>query len=211
MNRKKWFVDLCLLFVKLTGAIPALLFLKPRVIREHKGALPRPCIVVPNHKSLMDFVLYLMVFPFRSIRFLMAEVLFNKGKFFGGFLRAIGGIRVDRDSREFSFVADSLEVLEKGGTVGVFPEGRLPIQGKPFPFTPSTAFIALRAPEVPIVPVYTNGNYGLLKRAGVVIGKPLILAEYMQEGLSEQEQLKHLTEVLRQKVYDLATKLEKEK
>lgn len=211
MNRKKWFVDLCLLFVKLTGIIPALLFLKPRKIRVHKGKLPRPCILVSNHKSLMDFVLYLIVFPLRTIRFLMAEVLFNKGKFFGGFLRAIGGIRVDRDSKEFSFVADSLEVLEKGGTVGIFPEGRLPIQGKPFPFTPSTAFIALRAPEVPIVPVYTDGNYGLFKRAGLVVGDPIYLADYMQEGLTEQEQLQHLTQVLRDQVYGLATKLQKEK
>ena len=88
-------------------------------------------------------------------------------------------------------MADSIEVLEKGGTVGVFPEGRLPIQGKPFPFTASTAFIALRVPEVPIVPVYTDGRYGFTKRAGVVVGKPLYLADYMQEGLTEQEQLQH--------------------
>ena len=40
----------------------------------------------------------------------------------------------------FDFVSHSIEVLDQGGTVGVFPEGRLPIGGKPFPFTVSTAF-----------------------------------------------------------------------
>ena len=210
MNRKNWLVRLMVGFVKLTGMIPALLFLKPRVIRTAaKKRLPAPCILVSNHKSLMDFVLYLMVFPFRTVRFLMAEVLFNKGKLFGWFLGAIGGIRVNRDSKEFGFVADSVEVLEKGGTVGIFPEGRLPIGGKPWPFTVSTAFIATRVPEVPIVPVYTDGNYGLFKRVTVVVGEPIYLTQYQQAGLSEQAQLEHLTSILAQAVYALKEQTEK--
>lgn len=212
MNKKKWAVDLFLLFVKITGLFPALLLFKPRVTWVgNNRKLPATCILVSNHRSLMDFALYLLVFPFRTIRFLMAEVLFNKSKLFAWFLRAMGGIRVDRDSFQFGFVADSIQVLEKGGTLGVFPEGRLPIGGRPFPFTPSTAFIATKVPQVPIVPVYTDGNYGLLKRAGVVIGEPIYLADFMQEGLTESEQLKHLTEVLEQKVRGLGEYIKKGK
>ena len=205
MNRNKWIVNLGLGFVKLTGLLPAWLFLKPRVrcVAGARRRLPKPCILVSNHKSLLDFVLYLIIFPLRTVRFLMAEVLFNKSKLFGWFLGAIGGIRVDRDAFDFGFVADAIEVLDQGGTVGIFPEGRLPIGGKPWPFTVSTAFIATRAPDVPIVPIYTDGNYGLLKRANVVIGEPMFLADYRREGLDEQEQLKHLTAVLEQKVYAL--------
>lgn len=204
MNRKKWFVNLFVGFVKLTGIIPAWLFLKPRVrcVGQAKRCLPSPCIVVSNHRSLLDFVLYLLVFPFRTIRFLMAEVLFNKSPLFAWFLRAIGGIRVDRDAKAFDFVGDAIEVLDNGGTLGVFPEGRLPVGGKPFPFTVSAAFIATHA-DAPIVPVYTDGNYGPLKRAGVVIGEPFYLSDHIQEGLSEQEQLRHLTAVLEQTVYAL--------
>ena len=205
MNRKKWMVNLVLGFVKLTGILPALLFLKPRIKRvgNAKRRLPAPCILVSNHKSLLDFVLYLMIFPFRTIRFLMAEVLFNKSKLFGWFLGAIGGIRVDRDTFDFGFVADAIEVLDRGGTVGIFPEGRLPIGGKPWPFTVSTAFIAMGAPDVPIVPIYTDGNYGLFKRTTVVIGEPMFLADFRQEGLDDQAQLEHLTKVLEQTVYAL--------
>ena len=208
MNRNKWIVRLCLGFVKLTGVLPVLLYLKPRV-RLTPGAkrrLPKNCILVSNHIRLMDFALYTMVFPSRTIRFLIAEVMFNKGRLFGWFLGAIGGIKVDRDSKSFDFVAHSLDVLDQGGAIGVFPQGRLPVKGQQFPFTTSTAFIAMRT-DAPIVPVYTDGNYGLFKRTGVVIGEPFYLQDFAKDGLSEKEQLAHLTNVLEEKVYALKEEL----
>ena len=209
MNRKKWIVRACLGFVKLTGLLPALLFLKPRVILQ-KGAkrrLPNPGILVSNHKSLMDFVLYLLIFPFQTIRFLMAEVLFQKGKVFASFLYAIGGIKVDRDGKDFGFVSDSIEVLDGGGILGIFPEGRLPIGGKPWPFTASTAYIATHA-DAPIIPIYTDGNYGFFRRANVVIGAPFDIKELCRTDEPEQEQLQRLTDLLQKKVYDLKAELE---
>ena len=212
MHKNKLAVNLVLGFVKLTGIIPALIFLKPRV-RLEKGAkrsLAYPSIMVSNHQSLLDFVLYLVIFPFQTIRFLMAEVLFNKGKLFAKFLSLIGGIRVDRDAFDFGFVSDCIEVLDKGGILGVFPQGRLPVGGKPFPFTVSTAFIAKNA-NAPIVPVYTDGNYGIFKRANVVIGKPFYITDYVKEGESEEESLKRLTAILEEKVYALKDEIEKRK
>lgn len=204
MNKNKWIVRFCLGFVKLTGLLPAWLFLKPR-IRLAPGAnrkLPKSCILVSNHISLMDFVLYLVVFPFRTIRFLVAEVLYNKGKLFAGFLKNIGSIRVDRDAKTFDFIGYSLDVLDDNGTLGIFPQGRLPLKGQQFPFTASTAFIALRT-DKPIVPIYTDGNYGLFKRANVVIGAPLYLQEHCKEGLSEKDQLAYLTSYLEDTVFAL--------
>ena len=208
MLKKKWLIILCHVFTKITGILPALLFFKPRVRRQGKARrrLPKNCILVSNHRSLMDFVLYLVVFPLRTIRFLAAEVLFSKNPFLTGLLYSLGCIKVDRDGKTFDFVSHSIEVLEKGGTLGVFPEGRLPIGGKPFPFTVSTAFIATHTDAV-IVPVYTDGRYGILKRAGVVIGEPFYPADHCREGLSEDEQLKHLTAVLQEKVYALQNEL----
>ena len=208
MLKKKWFIILFHAFAKVTGLLPVLLLFKPRVRLQGnaKRHLPKNCIVVSNHRSLLDFMLYLLVFPFRPIRFLTAEVLFSWTPFLSALLYALGCIRVDRDGKTFEFVSHSLEALEKGDTVGVFPEGRLPVDGKPFPFTVSTAFIAMHS-NAPVVPVYTDGRYGILKRAGVVIGEPISLSDYCKEGLSEDEQLKHLTEILRQKVYGLAEHL----
>lgn len=203
MIKKSWLVHVCLGFVKVTGYIPAWLFFKPKVHLAEGASrrLPKGCILVSNHQSLLDFVLYLIVFPFRSIRFLMAEVLFGKNPVLRTFLYCIGGIRVDRDGKNFSFISDSLEVLDQGGNVGIFPQGRLPVGEKPFPFTPSTAFIALHA-DKPIVPVYTDGGYGLFKRSQVVIGAPMVLNEYFPE-LQDKQRLRALTEMLQKTVYDL--------
>lgn len=208
MNKHKWLVNLCLGFVKLTGALPAWLLFKPRV-HLSPGAtrrLPKPAILICNHISLLDFVLCTLVFPLRTIRFLIAEVMFDRNGFMKVFLGAIGGIRVDRDAKSFDFVSDALSVLDTGGTVGIFPQGRLPVKGCRFPFTVSTAFIAMHT-DAPIVPVYTDGNYGIKKRANLVIGAPICLRDYCKEDLGEQEQLAHLTKVLEQKVFALEEEL----
>ena len=122
------------------------------------------------------------------------------------FLKLIGGIRVDRDAKSFEFVSHALEVLDKGGIIGVFPQARLPVKGMVFPFTVSTAFIATHS-DAPIIPVYTDGNYGITKRTGVVIGAPICLNDYAQDGLTEQEQMAHLTKVLEEKVFVLKEEL----
>lgn len=210
MNKNKWLVNFCLGFVKLTGLLPAWLFLKPRVYLAPgaKRTLPKPCILVSNHISLLDFVLCLLVFPFRTVRFLIAEVLYNRNPFLKVFLNLIGGIRVEREAKSFDFVSHALSVLDDGGTVGVFPQARLPLKGQKFPFTVSTAFIAMHT-DAPIVPVYTDGNYGFFKRASLVIGPEIYLKDYCREGLSEQEQLQHLTQLLEEKVFSLKEEIKK--
>ena len=208
MAYPKQYVNIATGLAKLTGYVPGWLFFKPRVALAPgaKRRLPKNCILVSNHRSLLDFPVYLLVFPFRTVRFLTAEVLFNKNKFMSFLLYSLGCIRVDREGKAFGFVSEALEVLDTKQTLGVFPEGRLPVGGKPFPFTVSTAFIATHADSL-IVPVYTDGNYGLLKRCNVVIGEAFDLKEYCKEGLSEQQQLEQLTQLLRQKVYDLADEI----
>lgn len=201
--KNKWFINFFLAVTKITGLLPALLFFKPKIYKEQGFSnLPKSCILVSNHKSLLDFVLYLLVFPFKTIHFLMAEVLYNKSKFFSFLLNSWGGIKVEREDRDFSFVSESLEVLDNGGRIGVFPEGRLPINGKPWPFTTSTAFIAMRT-DAPIIPIYTFGNYSLFKRAKVCIGKPIYIADHLDSKLNSQEQLSALTKMLEEKVYAL--------
>ena len=208
MNRNKWLVKLFLGFVKFTGLPGAWLLLKPkvRVAAGAKRRLPKNCILVCNHISLMDFVLLTLCFPARTIRFLVAEVLYNRAKLLAIFLNLIGSIRVERDIKDFGFVSNALEHLDDGGILGVFPQGRLPLKGQKFPFTVSTAFIAMHT-DAPIVPVYTDGNYGLFKRAGLVIGPEIYLKDFCQEGLDEQAQLAHLTKILEEKVFALKEEL----
>lgn len=199
-------------FVKLTGLLPAWLYLKPAVYYA-PGApkkLPKPSILMSNHQSLMDFVLYLCVFPFHSIRFLMAEVLFRKGPAFAWFLFKLGGIYVDRDIYDFGFVGTALETLDAGGIVGVFPQGRLPVKGMTIPFKPSVTYIALHT-DSPIIPVYTDGVYHPFKRARVMVGAPIYLRELCPQEAPDPEKLQALTTYLEQQVAALGVLLEQRK
>ena len=210
MNTNKWLVRFCLGFVKVTGALPAWLFFMPRVHLAvgAKRQLPKPCILISNHISLLDFVLYLLVFPFRTIRFLIAEVLYNRSKLLATFLNLIGGIRVDRVSKSFDFVPRALQILDEKGAVGIFPQSRLPVNGQRFPFTVSTAVIALHH-NAPVVPVYTDGNYGIFKRTNVVIGAPVLVQELCDASLSEQENILRITKILEEKVFELEKEIKK--
>lgn len=211
MKEEKSFSRLFLGFVKVTGFLPGLLLFKPKVRYVNKKVqskkLARPCIFMSNHKSLMDFALYLITFPFVSIRFLMAEVLYNKGKLFSKFLYLLGGIKVDRDAYNFDFIDKSVDCLNNNQVVGIFPEGRLPIDGKMSPFRPSIVLITLRA-NVPVVPVYTDGNYGITKRAHVTIGEPINLTDYLTEkGVPvdkiSKEEISRLNDILKDKILEL--------
>ncbi|MBR2476680.1 MAG: 1-acyl-sn-glycerol-3-phosphate acyltransferase [Clostridia bacterium] len=199
-------------FVKLTGVLPAYLFLKPKVYKVNKSSkrfLPKKAILMSNHVSLLDFVLYVLIFLWRNIYFLIAEVMFNKGKLFAWFLYKIGGIFVDRNACNFSFVEESLDVLENNGVVGIFPQGRLPVNGKPFPYKPGIVLVALRT-DAPIVPVYTDGNYGLFKRTHVIIGEEIYLKDYINhDGEVTNEEIASLTKMLEEKNYALKEELEK--
>lgn len=216
MKEENSFSRLFLGFVKVTGILPGLLLFKPKfhyINKEKQGhKIPHPCIFMSNHKSLMDFVLYLVAFPFVSIRFLMAEVLYNKGKIFAKFLYLLGGIKVDRDAYNFDFIDKSVDCLNKGQIVGIFPEGRLPINGQMSPFRPSTVIIALHS-GVPIIPVYTDGRYAINKRANIVVGEPINLYDYLENkdvpvDQISKEEINRLNDILKDKILELKDFLE---
>ncbi len=197
-------------FMKVTSYIPALIFYKPKVMYEDKSAKKakktKPYILVSNHTSLLDFPLYLLVFFTNNIRFLMAEVLFRKNKVLTWLLYRIGGIFVDRDSVNFSFMGEALQTLDNKKCVGIFPQGRLPINGKPFPFKPSAVFIAMHS-DAPILPVYTDGNYNLFKRTHVMIGKPIYVDELMPKNVEKKEAIAIATQELEKRIYGLGEQL----
>ena len=133
----------------------------------------------------------------------MAELLFKKQPL-GLFLKCMGGICVDRNAHDFSFIARSKAVLDKGGVVGIFPEGRLPLKGeeRPLEFKPGAAWLALES-GAPIVPVYTDGAYFSKKRANVIIGTPIYAAELIDSSLSEKENIARVSSELRRHIIEL--------
>jgi 1-acyl-sn-glycerol-3-phosphate acyltransferase len=199
-------------FVKFTGFPVAIFYMRPKIYymdqKKKHYKLPKPCIVMSNHTSLWDHPFYMRVFLFRTIHWLMGEVLFQKSKFFSWFLYSMGGIYVDREAHNFNCIRDALKLLEKGKTVGVFPQGRLPVNGVPFPFMPGIAMLATRT-DAPIVPVYTDGNYGMFKRVHVIIGEEIYIKDYMKTKKPSGEEIRRLTKILEEKNNELKAELER--
>lgn len=194
-------------FVKITAWPVQWLCFRTKISYEDKALQGRRikggAIIISNHTSVFDYAVYLFVFFSRTLRFQMAEVLFKK-KLLGLFLKCMGGIFVDRDSHDLGFIARSQEVLDRGGVVGVFPEGRLPRAGeeRPLPFKSGAAFLALSS-GAPVIPVYTNGSYFSKKRARVVIGRPVFAEDLVPRDLSDREKIDLLSGALRERVKEL--------
>ena len=198
-------------FVKITGWLPAFLILRMKVSYDNKKVQRRhikgKAILVSNHTSVYDYACFLYLFFFRTLRYQMAEVLYKK-KLLALFLKCMGGIYVNRDSMDFSFIDKSKKILDKGGVVGVFPESRLPKEGetRPLPFKESAVLLALES-DTPIIPIYTKGNYFSWSRTRVIIGTPINVREYYDIKKTKKENIESITNLLRDKVIELGNKL----
>lgn len=196
-------------FTKITAWPVQKLCFRTRIRYEDKAAQGRgirgPAIIISNHKSVYDYAVYLFVFPRRTLRFQMAEVLFERRPL-GTFLRMLGGIRLDRNSHDFGFMIESERILNHGGVVGIFPEGRLHKEDEdpavPLEFKPGAAYLAL-ATGVPVIPVVTNGQYFGKKRAEVLIGKPMCAADFADDNASDRDNIRAVNDAMREKIIAL--------
>lgn len=202
-------------FVKVTGWLVQKIVFRTKIYYEDKKVQSRKikgaAIIASNHTSVWDYCIFVFVFLFRTLRYQMAEVLFKK-KVLGLFLKLMGGIYVNRDTHDFSFIDKSNDLLNKGWVVGCFPESRLPLpnEERPLEFKVSTIYLALQS-GVEIIPLYTNGVYFKKARARVMIGTPFNARDYVDDSLSEKENVERITKLLRERITQLGKKLDEEK
>ena len=201
-------------FVKITGWLPWTIACRTKVYYQNKRVQSRKikgkAIIISNHRSVYDFAMMLFLFPCRTLRCMIAEVMFRKNPLFSFFLKSLGGSEVDRESHDFSFVQKGYDILQKNGVVEIYPESRLPEKGEqtPLPFKPSTAYMALLS-QAPVIPVFTNGCYFKKKRNKVLIGTPVNVWEWYDETLSEKVNLENITNRLRDTVIELQNEFER--
>lgn len=198
--------------VKITGWLPQKLIFRTKVYYEDKSVQSRrikgKAILASNHTSLLDYAVIMFLFPLRTFRCLAAEVLYTKGILMRLLLGALGMIRVDRDTNDFSFIDRSRRILDKNGVIEIYPEARLPLpnETRPLPFKPSAVYLALET-DTPIIPVYSTGKLFSMERNRVIIGKPLYLRDFLDEQQSHAENIQELTQLLRGKIIELEQQL----
>ena len=199
-------------FVKITGWPIQWLCFHKKIYYEDKTAQSRrikgKAILITNHLSVYDYPLAMFVFFTRTLRFQMSELVMKKPGL-GLLLRMLGGIYVDRNAHDYGFITKSQKILEKGGLVGICPEGRLPKEGeeKPLPFQEGAAYLALTTDTV-IIPMVTDGSYfNFKKRARVIIGTPIHPSDIADPALNEKENIQKLNRHMREKIINLGKEL----
>lgn len=194
--------------IKLTGWLAWALLVRWRIDYEDRSVQRRrirgAAIVVPNHTTVMDVAAMLFLFPFRTLRCVVAELMYEKNFFMSFMLRAMGTVKVDRNTHDFDFIGKCKRILDRGGVVEIYPESRLPRVGEetPLEFKPSAIYLALES-GAPIIPVYTSGEYFSGGRNRVVIGKPIDARALYDESLGEQENIAVITAHVRGKIIEL--------
>ena len=208
-------IAFCSWLIKIVNYIPQLIVFRTKVYYQDKNIQSRrikgSAIVISNHITVMDFAVMMFVFFSRTMRCLIAELMFAQNFMLTFLLKILGGIKVNRDSHDYSFVSKCCKILDKGGVIEIYPEARIPLEGEetPLPFKSSAAYIALES-GAPIIPVYNEGKYFKGRNNKVIIGIPIDVREYYDNNLSHTENLENISEILRQRVIELKNELERQ-
>ena len=161
-------------------------------------------LIVSNHFSVFDYMVNLFLFPFRKLYVVYWPQ--NSKRIRWG-MKFFGGIVSDRDVMSLRFMDESVKTLEKGRVVQIYPEAYISEDGRMDEFKPSYVLIALRA-EAPIIPVITDGQYGLFKRVHLIIGKPIDLWDYCTSEDPTKEEIMALNDIVYKKCLELQRELE---
>ncbi|POX36810.1 1-acyl-sn-glycerol-3-phosphate acyltransferase [Streptomyces sp. Ru73] len=126
---------------------------RPRVLGSWRVPPAGPVIFAVNHSHNVDGPMLMGTAP-RPVHFLIKKEAFAGP--LDPFLRGIGQVKVDRTSTDRTAVTHALGILERGGVLGIFPEGTRG-EGDFASLRAGLAYFAVRS-GAPIVPVAVLGS-----------------------------------------------------
>jgi 1-acyl-sn-glycerol-3-phosphate acyltransferase len=169
-------------------------------------------ILAPIHRSYVDTPIVACVTS-RRIRFMGKQEMW-KYPSLGWLFSALGAFPVNRGTADREALARSIQVLEAGEPLVLFPEGERKDGPRVHPLFDGAAYVAARA-GVQIVPVGIGGSARVMprhakmihpKKVHVVIGEP-IAVEVGESGRPPRRAIAEASERLSaelQRLFDLA-------
>jgi len=126
-----------------------------------------PYIVAANHHNYLDGVVLGVTVP-APVAFLVMPRVYRATPLHPLFHRHIGSILLSLERPDVGALRAALQCLERGGVIGIFPEGPFSVRGRLERGLPGVGLLALRS-AVPVVPVAIRGTYeALLGRRGYI-------------------------------------------
>ncbi len=161
------------------------------------GNIPKnkPAIFVSNHGSYFDVPIYLAYLP-GSFRFIVKRELIRT-PFIGGYIRLSGHMSIDRSGgmSAHKTLSKAKELLEKGTSIIVFPEGTRTPDGSLGKFKRGSLIIAFET-GAPIIPIAISGSHKVMPKGSFLlypgeikinIGKPIYLGKIKNARKGEYE------------------------
>ena len=154
-------------------------YYNPKIIGKKYIPKKGPIIVVGNHKHIMDQCGPIV--STKRILHYMAKKEYFDGRF-SWFFKAMGCISVNRSIKDTEAKYKAIEVLKKGGAIGLFPEGTRNKTDKiilPFKFG---AVSMAKKTDAYIVPFAIKGEYKFRSKNLVYrFGKPFKVTDLDHE------------------------------
>lgn len=207
-NKKRFksytFWTFCHDFIKFTGAIPAWIFFRPKVIRMGKKGKLNAAILMANHVGFFDPIILQFVFPLRRKWSLATKDFFNNAlnrAFFKSFLC----IPVDKKNVTIDMYHGISDVLKAGKLLLIFPEGTINASDDAefMKFKGGVALFAILN-KVPVVPIYIVKREKWYQRQHLVIGEPVYLDETLGRVPTPAD-IEKVSELLQAKEEELAS------
>ena len=138
-------------------------------LKELKG---KNFIVACNHMSNLDAIMLDIKF-FKKFRYLAKKELFEK-KFNRAFMRALGGVAVDRKQADPKAIKEIFRLIGDNKKIAIFPQGprAKTVHIEDGSAKEGVAMFAIRT-NTPVVPMMYDKKIKPFKRTKLIIGKPI--------------------------------------
>lgn len=177
-------------------------FARPRKIdaqgKKYKTKVPGGVLIVGNHVSFSDPLVYSNAFAYKRVWHLAAESVL-RNKFRIALMTAGGAIRIDRNIADVEAIRKCTKVIKGGHGVVMYPQGGIHADADLSDIKSGAVFIAVQG-KCPIIPVYSEKPKHWYNRRLMVIGEPFIWQNYCSKrfpSVSETDEIsKELLKVM---------------
>lgn len=163
-------------FVKITGAIPMMLFFRPKKYfvgngKPHK--IKGNAVITSNHISFLDPIILHCVFWRRRLSCLATKNLYDT-KLKKWFFDHMHCIIVDKENFSMKSLHAVCDTLQSGKPVLIFPEGQVNRENADnvMSFKWGAVLMAVRG-KAPVIPVYIVKREKWWQRQIVILGDPI--------------------------------------
>ena len=162
-------------FVKVTGAIPTLCWMRPKIRyisaeakKQHKGGF----LIASNHVSFTDPITVHHAFWYRRLDMIATKEIFDTD-LKNWFFTRMHCIKIDRENLTIASIREVIDRLKEDKAVVIFPEGTVNRSEDELLDFKSGAILMAHLGGKPIVPIYIAKIDKWTNRRTIVIGEAI--------------------------------------